>query len=369
MVKSLWLDGGRIFAAGEVIHGAVGISGQRITALRTRAPKGVKTIDVRGCYVAPGFIDLHVWGEPDVLSRELPQQGTTAFLTTLGPEPPGRLAREIKRRASLLPTGPSTGAGLCGAACLGFHLEGPFLNPARGGALPKRWMRAPSTRECARLWHAAAGRIKMMMTLAPELRGAEAAIRWCRRHRVTVSLGHSDADERAAHRGVQAGATAVTHVFNGMPPLHHRRPSLIDVALNDSRLTTMAILDGVHLSPSAFRLLVKAKGVDRIALVTDSIRRAGWEVVRRGRAFYRRGGTLAGSALSMTRAVRNAVELGGVSLPEAVRMATEVPARLIGDRARGTLKIGAPADLVVFDRNFGVRMTLVGGRVVYQRGQ
>ena len=160
----------------------------------------------------------------------------------------------------------------------------------------------------------------------------------------------------------------MTHVFNGMRPFHHRQPSLIDVALTDSRVTTMAILDGVHSSPSAFRLLVKAKGVERIALVTDAIRRAGWDVIQRGGAWYRRDGTLAGSALTMMQAVRNAVTMGGVALSDAVRMAAEVPARLLGDRARGILALGRRADLVLFDRQFHVQMTIVNGRIVYQRG-
>jgi N-acetylglucosamine-6-phosphate deacetylase len=153
-----------------------------------------------------------------------------------------------------------------------------------------------------------------------------------------------------------------------MRPLHHREPSLLDVALVDPRLTTMVILDGIHISPAAFRLLVRTKGIERIALTTDSIRHAGWEVVRRAGAFYTRRGTLAGSDLTMMNAVRNAVRFAGLSLTDAVRMATEVPARLLGLRDRGVLAVGRRADLVAFDRRFRVLLTLVGGRVVFQRG-
>ena len=349
---------GKLLTPRGTINGALQVSNGRIAAIRALAPRGARAVDARGCYVAPGFIDLHVWGEPDVLARELVQSGTTAFLTTLGPEPAQRLARDVAARAARLP--------MNGAQCLGVHLEGPFLNPARGGALPKRWMRAPSVRELERLWRASGERVRLI-TLAPEWSGARAAIRWCRRHRVVVSLGHSDADATTATRAVEAGAHAVTHVFNGMRPFHHRQPSLLDVALTDPRLTAMAILDSVHLGPSAFRLLVKAKGVERVALVTDSIRRAGWDVVKQHGAWYRRDGTLAGSSLTMITAVRNAVELGGVSLIDAVRMASEVPARLLGDRLRGAIAVGRRADLVVFDRRFRIRLTLIGGRLVYQR--
>jgi N-acetylglucosamine-6-phosphate deacetylase len=205
------------------------------------------------------------------------------------------------------------------------------------------------------------------MTMAPELRGTRELIRWCRRHRVVASLGHSASNAEVARHAVDAGATAVTHVFNGMCPLHHRHPSLVDVALTDPRLTTMVILDGIHVSPSAFRLLVRAKGPGRIALVTDSIAQSGWDVVKRHGAYYTRKDILAGSALTMMRAVRNAVERGGVSLVEAVRMATEVPARLLGDRSRGVLAVGRRADLVAFDTTFRVVLTIAGGRLVYQR--
>ena len=206
------------------------------------------------------------------------------------------------------------------------------------------------------------------MTLAPELPGAAEAIRWCRRHGVVVSLGHSDADAASARRAVEAGARAVTHVFNAMRPLHHRETSLLDVALTERRLTTMVILDGVHVSPSAFRLLMRAKGPEEIALVTDSIRRAGWPVVRRQGAFYTTRGTLAGSDLTMMDAVHNAVTFAGLALTDAVRMASEVPARLLGLRDRGALATGRRADLVAFDRRFRVLLTLVAGRVVFQRG-
>ncbi len=251
-----------------------------------------------------------------------------------------------------------------GAQCLGVHLEGPFVNPRRAGALPTRWMRPPTAAELAAL--ARAGGVRLV-TMAPELPGAARAIAWCRRRGIRVSLGHSVANDREARRAVEAGATAVTHVFNGMPPFHHRRPSLLDVALTEPRLTTMVIADGVHASPSAFRLLVRSKGADQVALVTDSIAAQGGKVVRRRGAFYTRRGTLAGSDLTMLRSVRNAVRWGGVELPDAIRMATEVPARLLGVHGqRGVLRVGARADVVVFDAAFHVRLTMVGGRVVYE---
>ena len=358
-MDNYWLVNGKLITADGVRQGALKVAQGRIAALRRVARRdGLPRVDLHGAYLAPGFIDLHVWGAPDVISREAARGGATAFLSALGPATPTRLASEVAQRAAFR-DGP-------GAACLGLHLEGPFLSRARCGALPQQFMRRPSTHELAELGRIGGGRIRLM-TLAPELPGALEAIRWCRRHGVIVSLGHSDAEESEAHRAVKAGARAVTHVFNGMLPLNHRQPTLLDAALTESRLTTMVILDGVHVSASAFRLLVRAKGIDRIALVTDSIAHQGWDVVKRSGAYYKPDGTLAGSCLTMMRAVRNAAKFGKLSIEEAVHMATVVPARLLNDRSRGRLAVGARADLVAFNERYDVQMTIVGGRVVYQR--
>ena len=229
-------------------------------------------------------------------------------------------------------------------------------------------MRRPSTTELRRLARAAVGRVTLM-TVAPELPGALGAIRWCRARRIGVSLGHSEAGGIEAARAVDAGARAVTHVFNGMRPFHHRHPSLVDAALSDPRLVAMVIADGVHVSGSALRLLLRAKGPAGVALVTDSVRHQQhvWKLIARRGAYVTRRGTLAGSALTMMRAVRNAVELGGVSLAEAVQMASRTPAGLVGrQRLQGSITVGKRADLVSFDRHFRVRLTIVNGTIVYR---
>ncbi len=358
-METYWLVCGKLVTPSGIADRALQVAHERIAAIRAKPPKGARTINVHGAYIAPGFIDLHVWGEPSAVARDAVRAGTTGFLTTLGPAPRGVLLRAVSERARALAP--------AGAECLGIHLEGPFVNPVRGGALPRLGMRRPTIAELAQLARAARSRVRLV-TMAPELPGAVDAIRWCRRHGVTVSLGHSDADAAAATKAVDAGASTVTHVFNGMRPFHHRAPTLEDVALTDDRLTTMAILDGVHISPRAFRLLVRAKGAGRIALVTDSIRRQGWDVRKRRGAYYLSSGVLAGSSLTMMQAVKNAATFGGVSLAEAVRMASEVPARVLGvHRARGRIAMGCRADLVVFDRAYQVQLTVVGGQIVYQR--
>jgi N-acetylglucosamine-6-phosphate deacetylase len=227
-------------------------------------------------------------------------------------------------------------------------------------------MRAPTLRELERLQRAARGRIRLL-TLAPELRGADDAIRWCRRRSIVVSLGHTDARAKEARHAVRIGARAVTHLFNGMRPFHHRDPGLLDVALTDPRLTTMVIADGVHVSPSALRLLLRTKAPEQVALVTDSIAHQGWDVVKQQGAYYTRRGVLAGSCLTMMEAVRNAVRLGGAPLEAAVRMGSETPATVLSlQRSRGELAVGKRADLVVFNNRCEVSMTIVNGKLVYQ---
>jgi N-acetylglucosamine-6-phosphate deacetylase len=357
-VADLWLSHGKLITPSGIRQGAVRIVRGRIAAIRAVPPKGVEAVNLQGSYLAPGFIDLHIWGDPQQVSRESARQGTTAFLSAIGPEPPGRL---VKRLAQLREQ-----RTLEGAQCLGAHLEGPFLNPKRAGALPRLWMRQPAIAELRALVQVGGARL---MTVAPELPGARESIRWCRRHRVVVSLGHSDAEASSALRAVEAGATAVTHVFNGMRPLHHRRPTLLNVALTEPRLTAMVILDGVHVSPYAFRLLLRVKGPAGIALVTDSIRYQPGSARLVGNAFYSPKGILAGSRLTMMKAVQHAMVFGRLSLAEAIRMATETPARLLGlGRELGAVEVGRRADLVGFDRHFCVHLTVVGGRVVYQRG-
>ena len=357
--NTLWLANGRIITSTGIKHGAIGIRGGNVVAVKPSAPKREPMLNVRGQHIAPGLIDLHVWGDPDRVARDAVRFGTTSFLTALGPESPERLVAHFVQL--------STGARN-GARCLGVHLEGPFLNPLRAGALASRWLRPPTETELRQLARHAAGRLKLL-TLAPELPGALEAIRWCARRGIVASLGHSDANDVVAERAVAAGARAVTHVFNGMRPLHHRDPGLLGEALTNDRLTAMVILDGAHVTPMAFQLLWRCRGPQGIALVTDSVQHYSGrpKTAQRG-AYYIKPGVLAGSRLTMIRAVRNAVVFGKISLHDAVQMATVVPARLLGEEKRlGSLAVGRAADLVVFDQHFRVSLTMVGGHIVYQR--
>jgi N-acetylglucosamine-6-phosphate deacetylase len=208
-----------------------------------------------------------------------------------------------------------------------------------------------------------------LVTVAPERPGALRFIRRLVARGVVVSLGHTGASHEEMLRGAAAGARMVTHLFNAMAPFAHRAPGAVGAALIDDRLTCGLIADGVHCHAAAIRLAVRAKGPERVALVTDAMAAAGMPpgryrlggrpVSSDGVAARLADGTLAGSLLTMDRAVRNTVELAGVPVPDALRMASEVPARLLG--LRHGLARGRAADLVLLDRGLGVQATIVAG--------
>jgi N-acetylglucosamine-6-phosphate deacetylase len=217
------------------------------------------------------------------------------------------------------------------------------------------------------------------MTLAPERTGALERIRHLRERGVLVSLGHTDATLEEFVAGVDAGAEMATHLFNAMSPFAHRAPGAIGAALTDDRVTVGLIADGIHAHPASLRLAVRAKGIERVALVSDMMAAAGMppgpyplggqQVMVDGESARLADGTLAGSVLTLDRAVRNAVRWVGVTAAEALAMATAVPARLLGLTDRGRIVTGGIADLVLLDADLRVVTTLVAGQVAYQRKQ
>jgi N-acetylglucosamine-6-phosphate deacetylase len=216
------------------------------------------------------------------------------------------------------------------------------------------------------------------MTLAPELRGALEMIRWLRREGVIASLGHSEADYDTTLAAIDAGATHATHLFNAMPPLHHRTPGLAAACLNEPEIQAEVIADGVHLAPEIVRLAVRAKGPGRVILVTDAMaavgRPEGTYMLGRNRVIVRGdvclledGVTIASSMLTMNLAVRNAQRFAAVPLTDAVRMATLVPAQVCGCAdSKGSLEVGKDADLALLRRDFSVAATVLAGEVVYR---
>ena len=361
---------GRVLtAAGLTGPARVEIDGDRIAAVVPLDGPDAVEAEATGRTLAPGFIDLQVNGiddtdvataagdEWDRLDQLVAAQGVTTWCPTLITAPLSAIDAVIARIAAGMDR---PGGGRPTIA--GIHVEGPFLGGAPG-AHPKQWLRPIDDRWLGDL--PAAVRI---VTLAPELDGAVAAVAALAARGTVVSLGHSAASFDLAEAATEAGASMVTHVFNGMPPLHHRTPGLLGAALTDARLRVGLIADGVHVHRALLPLVFAAKGPAGIALVTDSV---AWRAEHVGNVEVRMvagtprlaDGTLAGSALSMDRAVANVVA-AGIPLDQALIAASTTPAAILGLDDRGVIEVGRRADLVLLDAALAVRQTWVAGQLI-----
>jgi N-acetylglucosamine-6-phosphate deacetylase len=365
---------------GVLAPGFLKVQGGLITEVGEGPPPGAPDLDLGTGVLVPGLVDLQVNGyygvdladcDPEswaMVARRLPETGTTAFLPTFITAPVPALATALRSAAKAVE------AVTAGAHVLGVHLEGPFLSPARAGAHRRDWIVPPSPGAVTELLEAGQGLLRLV-TLAPEADGALAAIGTLTAAGVLVSMGHSDATAAQVAAGVAAGARMVTHLFNAQRGLHHREPGVVGQALTDQRLTSGLIVDLSHVSAAACAIAFAA-APGRICLVTDAAACAGMppgpyllggqpvDLPPGGGAPVRPGGTLAGSALRMDRAVGNAVAVG-LGLAEAVAAASRIPADLIGRPDLGRLTAGATADLAWLGDDLRARATWVGGEQVY----
>jgi N-acetylglucosamine-6-phosphate deacetylase len=371
------LAGGRVVAPEGVLNGAwVHVEGGTIVSVtRDRPAVGAAVFDLQGAWLLPGFVDLHVHGgggHDAVSSQEAMENavafhrrhGTTATLVSLMTAPVDELSRQLAWVADLVRRGPTPRGHVLGA-----HLEGPFLSPRRAGAQDPAHMLAPDRAVLDRLVHAADGSLRIM-TIAPELHGALPLISRLRERDVIAALGHSDANYEEAATAIRAGATHATHLFNGMPPLHHRAPGLVGAAL-DADISCELINDGPHLHPAVVSLVARA--ISSPVLVTDAIAAcgagdgtfvlAGQEVqVTDGEARLTATGSLAGSTLTMDEALRRAVRDSGLSVEQASAAASAHPARVLGlDGSLGSVAAGRRADLVALDDDLHVSRVMAAG--------
>ncbi len=365
-----------VYTGGAFAPAAVVIDGERVAAIGD-PPPGAPAIDLAGSYLVPGLIDLHFHGalgadvmddDPGALDRIGAYQarhGTTAYLaTTITADMPS-LVSAVGRIAAHRPR---PGA----ARVIGLHVEGPFISPAQKGCHRVAWMKSPLRADHDAL--AAAAGAPLHLTVAPELPGAADFIRGAVADGSTVSLGHSDARAAEVRRGLDAGATIFTHLFNAMRGLHHREPGVVGAAL-DSPAHVELICDGVHVAPDVVRIAYQLKGPDRLVLVTDAMSAAGL-----GDGTYSFGGTrvtvrdgvartdegnLASSTITLLDALRNLMRMTGASLAEALPTVTSNPARVLGMHDRlGAIAPGRAADLVALDRDLAIRAVFCGGRQV-----
>jgi N-acetylglucosamine-6-phosphate deacetylase len=383
------LSGARVVAGGRVLEpGYVVVAGDRIAAVgEGDPPDGGRVVDLAGRWLLPGYIDLHVHGggggslTGDSRDEHLTaaafhgRHGTTSLLATTVSSRPEHLVAAIGSLRETMRV-PSPGARI-----IGINMEGPYLSVECRGAHDPNLVRDPDLAEFARLAELADGQLRVI-TIAPERPGAAALIAAARAVGAVVSIGHSATPYDVALAAVNQGAQLVTHMFNGMHPLHHRTPGLIAAALNSPELTCELIGDGMHVDPAVVETLVSAKGVDRVALITDCMHAAGLPegdydmgqghliTVANGLAKLTGTETIAGSTLTMGRAVQNVVRWAGVSVPEASRMASENQARLLGlPGVTGRIVVDGLADLVVLDDALTVQATMVGGAWVHSDGE
>lgn len=371
------LAGARVITPEGVRSDAwVELAGERIVSLGSGTPSPeVPVVDLEGAWLLPGYIDLHMHGggghSVATSLQDMEQavafhleHGTTSTLVSMMTAPVEELVVQLGWAATLTRRGPTLSGSV-----LGSHLEGPFLSEARCGAQNPAHMIDPDPQVLARLIAAAEGTLRMV-TIAPELAGALELIPPLRQAGVIAAMGHSDADYEQAVAAIAAGANHATHLFNAMPPLHHRRPGLVGAAL-EADLPCELINDGRHVHPALIGLLFGS--LSGPILVTDAIDAAGvgdgrfelggQEVdVHAGEARLASSGSLAGSTLTMDAALRRAVSESGIPIELASKAASGNPARALGvEHEVGSIAVGARADLVVLDDALDVTRVMVGG--------
>jgi len=345
-------------------------------------PTNATVVDFGDAALAPGFLDIHIHGGAglDVMrasAEELPRlgeflttHGVTGYFATTVAAPLDATCAALDRLADSIERKSSAGKSTPEARPLGIHLEGPFLSHKRRGVHPPEYLVEPTVPIFERLWQAARGQVRML-TIAPEVPGAIEVIAEAARRNVCVSIGHSDAELPVAREAVKAGARHATHTFNAMRPLDHRNPGIIGEVLSDDTITADIIVDGIHVSPEVVKLFLQAKGPERAVLITDAMSATGMPdgryqlgpiqvEVKDGKATA--GDSLAGSVLTMDRAVRNVTRFSYWTLREAVRAATLNPAHAVGLAAKyGKLAPGLEANFVVLSPAGDVIKTVVGG--------
>lgn len=375
LFEEAWLSDHAVVVEGSVIKGIIPESmiAHHLPAKHYEYPKEY--------YLIPGLIDLHIHGTHghDVMdgnvdalhkmSKALAADGVTAYLATT-------MTADKHHLASVLKTIPQAMQQAEGAAILGVHLEGPFIAASKMGAQRPDAMEAPDITYFHHLQHLAGNAIKIV-TLAPELPNALAFIQAVRKSGVMVSIGHTNASFAETNAAIAAGCTQATHLFNAMRSIHHREPGALGALLLAEEVAAELIVDGVHLHPAMVELALRLKGKKKLLLVTDAMRAkclnngqydlGGQEVlVMDGKATLG-DGTLAGSTLALPQAIKHMVKFAKCTLLDAISMATQNPAQILGLTSRkGSIEMGKDADLVVMTPGLEVQLTMREGQIIWQ---
>lgn len=384
VLNLLVIKNGRVITDEGIVEGKnVVINGSKILGIVDELPDTAEVIDAAGNFVSPGFIEIHIHGAAgrdtmdgtcdsiNTISKAIAKHGTTSFLPTtvaFDKDTTKNAVNTVRK---------SMAEGTDAAEVLGIHLEGPFLNPKKKGAHELRYLRNPDIGYFMEMVDNNLSGIKIM-TMAPELDGAKDLIKFLVGHGVVVSAGHSDGTYDDIITGIGEGVSHSTHLYNAMRGFNHREPGVVG-AIFDSRITTEFIADGIHLHFAAIRTALAVKGYQNCALITDAMRACtmepgkyslgNLEVYVKDGAARLKDGTLAGSTLTMDRAVHNILKNTNLNIVEAVSMASSIPARIIKvDDRKGKIKQGYDADIIIFDNDVNVKTTIVGGKIIKDRG-
>lgn len=339
-------------------------------------------IDANGLYVSPGFIDVHIHGAGgydtmdgtseaiDIISKTIVQHGTTAFTPTTMTVSVNDIRKSLKVIKKLKEEGSE------GAHVLGVHLEGPFVSPKAIGAQNPNYILAPSISTYNDIVKDYED-IIVSITLAPEVDGAKELIKYLSAKGVVCSLGHTNATYEEAMDAIGCGASHATHLFNAMTPLTHRNPGVIG-AIFDSNITTETISDGIHISYPALRIAYKQKGTDNVLLISDAMMACcmpngnyslgGQDVIVNGNEARLKNGALAGSVLTLDKAVENVYKNSNLPLYEVIKMATYNGAKHCKvENHKGQIKEGFDADLILFDDDINIKKVFILGEEVYSK--
>ncbi len=385
MVNNLMLSGGNIYSSEGILTDSTLVIENGIIQKITKEIVSADHFKFPSHYhIVPGFIDMHVHGikgcdvmdaTAEALSticQALASEGTTSFLATTMTAEVSYIDAAVEAVKNYNLSNKKVGAEI-----LGLHLEGPFLSSKKMGAQPGDKIILPDV-NLMQQWQVKSENNIKLVTLAPELAKSDELIRYLLQEKIVCSIGHTNATYAETMAAIAAGCTHITHLFNAMSGIHQREPGAVTAALLSDGVMAELIVDGFHLHPAVVNLAFKLKGKDKIILVTDAMRAkcmqdgcydlGGQSVhVKQGHAQLA-DGTIAGSVLTMSAAIKNMIKFTGCGLAEAVKMASENPARALNIFAKkGSIEINKDADLVVLDDDLNVVLTIVAGKLVYQK--